>query len=55
MTFIEIAIEELSPDKMRGYGTMSEAATAYLNGLVEQLHVSAQQLHRYLLQRGASK
>ncbi len=55
MTFIEIAIEELSPDKMRGYGPMSTAGAAYLKELVRQLHASAQQLHRYVLQRGTSK
>lgn len=55
MTFIEIAIEELSPDKMRGYGPMSKAGAADLNGLVQRLHASAQQLHQYVLQRGVSK
>jgi len=55
ITFIEIAIEELSPDKMRGYGPMSKAGAAYLNELVQQLHASAQQLHRYVLQRGTPK
>ncbi len=55
MTFIEIAIEELRPDKMRGYGLMSKAGAAYLNGLVQQLQASAEQFHRYLLHREASK
>ena len=55
MTFIEIAIEELSPDKMRGYGPMSKAGAAYLNERMQQLHASAQQLHRYVLQGGAAK
>ena len=42
MTFIEIAIEELYPDKMRGYGPMSNTGAAYLNELAQQLHASAQ-------------
>lgn len=55
MTFIEIAIEELRPDKMRGYGMMSKAGAADLNELVQQLQVSAQQLHRYVPQRSAPR
>jgi hypothetical protein len=53
MIFIEIAIEELRPDKMRGYGPMSKDGAAYLNQLVQRFHASAQQLHRCVLQREA--
>lgn len=50
MTFVEIAIEELRPEKMRGYGQVSEAGATDLNEVVQELHSSAQQLHQYLLQ-----
>jgi len=34
---IEIKIEELMPEHMRGYGDLPEAAAKELNGIVEQL------------------
>jgi hypothetical protein len=48
LTFIEIAIEELRPEKMRGYGQISPAGIADLNVVVQELHSCAQQFHRYL-------
>jgi len=51
LTFVEIAVEELRPGKMRGYGQVSEAGIADLNGLVQELRSSAQQLHRYVLEK----
>ena len=53
VTFVEIAIAELRPEKMRGYGQVSETARSDLNGLVQELHSSAQQLHRYVLEKQA--
>ncbi len=50
LTFVEIAIEELRPEKMRGYGQISPAGTADLNAVVQELHGCAQQLHQYLPQ-----
>lgn len=53
LTFVEIAIEELSPDSMRGYGPVSETGAADLNGVVGELQSIVQQLHGYVLQRSA--
>lgn len=53
LTFVEVAIEELSPDRMRGYGPVSEAGVADLNGAMQELAGVVQQLHRYVLWRGA--
>jgi GTP-binding protein EngB required for normal cell division len=54
LTFVEIAIEELSPSRMRGYGPVSETGTADLNGVMQELQSIVQQLHNYVLQRGAT-
>ncbi len=53
LTFVEIAIEELSPDRMEGYGSVSETGAADLNGIMQDLQSIVQQLHDYVLQRGA--
>ncbi len=53
LTFVEIAIEELSPDRMRGYGPVSEAGAADLNGVMQELQSILRQLHGYVLQRDA--
>ena len=37
LTFIEIAIEELYPKYMRGYGAVPESVAADLNGIVGEL------------------
>ncbi|MGA2991830.1 MAG: hypothetical protein ABSD88_15250 [Candidatus Korobacteraceae bacterium] len=49
LTFVEIAVEELRPEKMRGYGQVSKAGIAELNGLVQEIFHSTRQLHRYVL------
>ena len=53
LTFVEIAIEELSPGSMRGYGPVSEIGAADLNGVVQELQSIVKQLHGYVLRRGA--
>jgi len=53
LTFVEIAIEELSPGRMRGYGEVTERGAADLNGVMQELQSIVQQLHSYVLQRGA--
>jgi small GTP-binding protein len=53
LTFVEIAIEELSPSRMQGYGPVSEVGSADLNGMMQELKSIVQQLHVYVLQRSA--
>jgi len=53
LTFAEIAVEELGPEKMRGYGEVSPEGAADLQGLMQELQAVLGQLHSYLLQRGA--
>jgi hypothetical protein len=48
LTFIEIAVEELKPRNMRGYGGVPPAAAAELNGIVGELSTLVQQLDRYV-------
>lgn len=53
LTFVEIAIAELAPRYMRGYGPVSEQGAADLNGIVGELQSAVKELHRYVLQSGA--
>ncbi len=50
LTFIEIAIAELDPRYMRGYGPVSEKGATDLHGIVAELQSAATDLHRYILQ-----
>jgi GTP-binding protein EngB required for normal cell division len=52
LTFIEIAIAELAPHYMRGYGRVTEQGAADLHGVVAELLSAAKELHRYVLQAG---
>jgi hypothetical protein len=52
LTFIDIAVEELKPRYMRGYGEVPPAAAAELNGIVGELSALVQQLDRYVTQSG---
>ena len=38
LSFVDIAIEELKPSYMRGYGAVPEDAVSELNGAVQELH-----------------
>lgn len=45
---IDIAVEELKPQYMRGYGDLPEAAATELNGIVGELRCLVSKLDRYL-------
>jgi GTP-binding protein EngB required for normal cell division len=45
---IDIAVEELKPNYMRGYGDLPEAAAVELNGIVGELRGLVSKLDRYL-------
>lgn len=49
LTFIEIAIEELSPKRMGGYGPLSTAGASDLEQIMANLMATAQELHGYVL------
>jgi GTP-binding protein EngB required for normal cell division len=48
LTFVDIAVEELKPHYMRGYGAVAPEAAAALNGIAEELHGTIGQLTRAL-------
>ena len=50
LTFIEIAIAELDPHYMRGYGPVSKEGAADLHGVISELQSAVKELHRYILQ-----
>jgi hypothetical protein len=50
LTFIEIAIAELDPHYMRGYGPVSEEGANDLHGVIAELQSAVKELHRYILQ-----
>lgn len=51
LSFIDIAIEELKPSYMRGYGAVSEDATGELNGVVYELRSLVEGMERYIRQK----
>jgi GTP-binding protein EngB required for normal cell division len=50
LTFVEIAIAELAPHYMRGYGPVSEQGATDLYGVIAELQSTMNELHRYVLQ-----
>lgn len=50
LAFVDIAIAELAPQYMRGYGPVSDEGTADLNGIVAELQSAIKELTRYVLQ-----
>ena len=50
LTFVEIAIAELDPRYMRGYGPVSEQGAADLHRVMAELQSGAVQMHRFILQ-----
>ncbi|HUK37124.1 MAG TPA: dynamin family protein [Vicinamibacterales bacterium] len=48
LAYVDVAIEELKPHYMRGYGAVAPEASAALNGIVEELDGTIAQLTRYL-------
>ncbi len=55
LTFVDIAIAELAPHYMRGYGPVSEEGAADLNGIVAELQSAIKELTRYVLQPRAGE
>ncbi len=49
LTFVDIAIAELAPHYMRGYGPVSQEGAADLNGIVAELQSAVKELLRYVL------
>jgi len=54
LTFVDIAVEELKPEYMRGYGEVPPAAAVELNGIAGELQGLVRQLDHYLT-RGAGE
>jgi hypothetical protein len=54
LTFIEIAIAELAPHYMRGYGAVSEQGAADLHGVIAELQSTVKELHLYLLESSSA-
>jgi GTP-binding protein EngB required for normal cell division len=52
LTFVDIAVEELKPSYMRGYGEVPPEAAVELNGIVGELKGLVRQLDQYVV-RGA--
>jgi hypothetical protein len=50
LTFVEIAIAELAPHYMRGYGAVSAEAAADLHDIAQTLELGVKELHHYVLQ-----
>ncbi len=50
LTFIDIAIAELAPRYMRGYGPVSEQGATDLHRIVAELQAAVKELHGYVLQ-----
>jgi hypothetical protein len=48
LTFVDIAVEELRPRHMRGYGAVPPAAAAELNAVVEELQAFVRELNHNL-------
>jgi GTP-binding protein EngB required for normal cell division len=50
LTAVDIAVEELAPSYMRGYGGLAEGVPTELNGIVGELESLVTQLERYITQ-----
>ncbi len=50
LTFIEIAITELAPRYMRGYGPVSEQAAIDLQDVIAELQSTVKEMHRYVIE-----
>jgi GTP-binding protein EngB required for normal cell division len=49
LTFVDIAVEELKPEYMRGYGEVPPRAAVELNGIAGELQGLVRQLDHYLM------
>ena len=54
LAFIDIAVEELKPRYMRGYGAVAVDAADELDKVVHELHFSVGSMDRYLRQRSGA-
>ena len=54
LTFIEIAIAELDPHYMRGYGPVSKEGANDLQGMIAELQSAVKELHLYVLRPQSS-
>lgn len=50
LAFVKIAFEDCEPQRMRGYGKVTESTTRELNGLVEEMVSAVEKLDSYLTQ-----
>jgi GTP-binding protein EngB required for normal cell division len=50
LAFVKIAFEDCAPQRMRGYGEVSESKTRELNGVVEEMESAIEKLDSYLAQ-----
>lgn len=48
LTFIDIAIAELAPRYMRGYGPVSQQGAADLNAIIAHLEIEVRELAQYI-------
>jgi hypothetical protein len=55
LTFIEIAIAELAPHYMRGYGPVSEQGAAGLCSAIAELQFTVKELHRCVLHSNSDR
>ncbi|MGO8720941.1 MAG: dynamin family protein [Acidobacteriaceae bacterium] len=51
LSFVDIAIEELKPSYMQGYGAVPEDAVGELNGVVHELRSLVEGMERYVRQK----
>ena len=52
LAFIEIALAELTPDDMKGYGSVAPEAASDLTRIVQELSVTVAEMHSYLIRHG---
>jgi GTP-binding protein EngB required for normal cell division len=50
LTFIRIAFEECTPDRMRGYGELPASSARELHGIVGEMTAAVEKLQQYLAQ-----
>ena len=48
LSFVEIAIEEMRPSYMLGYGAVPEGAASELNGVIDELRSLVEGMQRYM-------
>lgn len=51
LTFVEIALEELTPEDMAGYGAVTPEGAIELKGIAQELMATTAEMHGYVMQR----